>query len=62
MYYCMICGEQLLWQCDFNPDELGYCGEGVVNVCRCLKCKVDYEVVCIEGENPMVQIIKEEWQ
>lgn len=62
MYFCMLCGERLLWQCDYNPEDLGYVGIGMVNVCHCLGCKVDYEVVCIEGENPMIQIVKEECQ
>ena len=55
MYHCIACGGRLNWQADYNPDELGYEGEGVVNVCHCPKCELLYDVVCVD-ESVMVVI------
>lgn len=58
MYYCMLCGERLRWQCDYDVADFGYYGEGVINICECQSCRLGYEAVCVEGENPIVQIIR----
>lgn len=39
MYECFHCGERAVtWDADFNLEDYGYSGEGVINVCHCNAC------------------------
>ena len=41
---CIICGEQLIWQNDFDWEDYGREGEGIVSVWICSKCGAEHEV------------------
>lgn len=47
MFYCSLCGHQLNWHSDFDFEDYGYSGEGVVGVYTCSnsKCSFDYKVL-----------------
>lgn len=30
MYYCIVCGQKMVWRCDYDPEDLGYTGAGIV--------------------------------
>ena len=39
MYECFHCGERsVIWDADFNWDEMGYEVEGIVHECHCENC------------------------
>lgn len=39
MYECFHCGERsVVWDADFNFEDFGYGGEGIVHVCHCTNC------------------------
>lgn len=44
MYKCFHCGcETVVWQSDFDFEDYGYEGEGIVHVCHCSNCGADIE-------------------
>lgn len=54
MYYCIVCGQKMVWRCDYDPEDLGYTGAGIVNACSCHSCQLEHSVVCLEGEPPVI--------
>lgn len=39
MYECFHCGQKaVIWQADFDFEDYGIGGEGIVQVCRCTAC------------------------
>lgn len=48
---CFICGhETIVWDNDFDAQDLGIEEEGIVSYFHCSKCGADYEVLRIENE------------
>lgn len=44
MYQCMHCGKMaVIWDSDFNFEDFGYEGEGIVHICHCTNCGADIE-------------------
>lgn len=43
MTNCWYCGGELLWQSDFNYDEVYLEGEGIVTYLVCTNCGADVE-------------------
>lgn len=43
---CFVCGHEVMWQSDFNYDEVHSEGEGVVSYYTCSNpdCNAEYEV------------------
>lgn len=41
---CFLCGGQVIWQSDFDFEDYGYEGEGIVQNYTCSKCGAEYEV------------------
>lgn len=41
---CSICGNELVWQCDYDFEDLGREGEGIVSVWNCPKCGTEVEL------------------
>ena len=38
-YQCFHCGEySVIWDSDFDFEDFGYDGEGIVHVCHCMNC------------------------
>lgn len=53
MYECFHCGARaVVWQSDFDFEDFGYDGEGIVHICRCCNCGADieYRVPIEKGE------------
>ena len=43
-YQCFHCGAQsVVWQSDFDLEDLGYEGEGIVHMCECSNCGAEIE-------------------
>lgn len=42
MATCHFCGGNLIWQNDFDTEDYGYEGEGVVAVLTCPDCNADW--------------------
>ena len=39
MHECFHCGEQsVIWDCDYDFEDFGYEGEGIVHVLHCCSC------------------------
>lgn len=44
MYECFHCGnESVLWDSDFDYEDMGYEGEGIVHICHCTNCGAEIE-------------------
>ena len=44
MYECFHCLQKsVIWDSDFDFEDYGYDGEGVVHVCHCANCGADIE-------------------
>lgn len=46
MYQCIICKGQLIWQNDFDFEDYGVDGEGVVSVFQCSNMDCQTEIEC----------------
>lgn len=47
MYECFHCGAKaVIWNGDFDFDDFGYEGEGIVHQCHCTECgsEIEYRV------------------
>jgi len=55
MYECFhCCTKGVIWDSDFNFEDFGYEGEGVVHCCHCTNCgaEIEYRVrTDMEEEN-----------
>lgn len=53
MYECFHCGERtVIWDSDFNFEDCGYEGDGIVHMCHCTNCGADIEYrVAIPEDN-----------
>lgn len=53
MYECFHCGARaVIWDADFDFDDFGYEGEGVVHVCHCANCGAEIEYrISIGGDD-----------
>ena len=44
MYECFHCGHRsVVWSGDFDFDDYGLEGEGIIHVCHCSNCGADIE-------------------
>lgn len=44
MYKCFYCNHWLVWDSDFDSDEVGYEDNGIVHFYTCPSCGARYEV------------------
>ena len=45
MYECFHCGERaVIWDADFDFDDYGYDGEGIVHACHCTNCGAEISI------------------
>lgn len=43
-YQCFHCGTYgVVWDSDFDFDDYGYDGEGIIHACHCANCGADIE-------------------
>tara|TARA_Y100000385_G_C12761395_1_gene495243 strand:- start:368 stop:532 length:165 start_codon:yes stop_codon:yes gene_type:complete len=47
---CWLCGGKLIWGADFNAEEYGYEGEGIVATLTCSSCNADVTYVLLQEE------------
>ena len=47
---CWLCGGRLIWGADFNPEDYGYEGDGIVATLHCSSCGADVTYVQIHEE------------
>ena len=47
---CWLCGGTLIWGCDYDPEDFGYDGEGIVATLHCSSCGADVTYVQIDEE------------
>ena len=40
---CGMCGGALIWQSDYDFEDFGYEGKGIVSVATCSKCGAEVE-------------------
>ena len=44
MYECFNCGKKtVIWSADFDFEDMGYEGEGIVHICNCTNCGAEIE-------------------
>lgn len=54
MYECFHCGAKAVgWDADFNFEDYGFDGEGIVQICHCGNCGAEiwYLISCEEDED-----------
>lgn len=57
MELCKICNTEMNWMNDFDFEDCGYEGEGIVSYQLCPKCEVLHEVLIdFEKEEKFVEI------
>lgn len=47
---CWLCGGRLIWGADFNPEDYGYEGDGIVATLHCSDCGAEVTYVQIHEE------------
>lgn len=53
MYECFHCGcRTVVWQCDYDFEDFGYDGSGIVHILHCETCgaEIEYDVPDRNGE------------
>ena len=44
MYQCFHCLQNTVcWECDYDYEDYGYEGEGIVQICHCSNCGAEIE-------------------
>lgn len=44
MYQCFHClTNSVVWEADFDFEDFGYEGEGIVHICHCENCGAEFE-------------------
>ena len=55
MYECFHCGcRTVIWDADFDFEDLGYEDEGIVHTCHCTNCgaEIEYKIRTDEEGQP----------
>ena len=47
---CWLCGGRLIWGADFDAEDYGYEGDGIVATLHCSSCGADVTYVLINEE------------
>ena len=54
MYQCFHClSDSVIWDADFDFEDFGYEGQGVVHICHCTNCgaEIEYRVPISDDED-----------
>lgn len=53
MYECFHCGNiSVIWDSDFDFEDLGYEGSGLIHICHCTQCGAEIEYkISLERDN-----------
>ena len=52
-YECFhCCTKSVIWDSDFDFEDCGYEGEGIVHICHCTNCgaEIEYRIRCGEDD------------
>lgn len=52
-YECFHClSHSVIWDADFDFDDYGYEGEGIIHICHCMNCgaEIEYKISFKEEE------------
>lgn len=53
MFECFHClARAVIWDCDYNFEDFGYEGEGIVQICHCTNCGAEIEYRIFIGDQP----------
>ena len=55
MTNCWYCGTEMIWQSDFNYDEVFMEGEGIVSILICPKCGAEAQFSIRDDDPEQVQ-------
>ena len=59
VYECFHCGKRaVIWQSDFAFEDLGYEGEGLVQMCHCTNCGADIQYMISYDEEDIKEAIE----
>jgi hypothetical protein len=47
---CWLCGGKLIWGCDYDPEDFGYEGDGIVATLHCSSCNASVTYVQMHEE------------
>lgn len=45
MIKCLYCNSELVWNCDYDAEDLGYSFEGIASIYTCPNCENMFELV-----------------
>ena len=45
MIKCLYCNSELVWNCDYDAEDLGYSFEGIASIHTCPNCENMFELV-----------------
>lgn len=45
---CWFCDNELIWGGDFDPEDYGYDGNGIVSNLNCINCGATFECTYLE--------------
>ena len=45
MIRCLYCNSNLVWNCDYDAEDLGYHFEGIASIHTCPSCEATFELV-----------------
>lgn len=64
MYQCFHClHNTLCWDCDYNFEDFGYEGEGIVQILHCSNCGAEVEYrISVQEENDEIKEEVKEWK
>lgn len=54
MYQCFHClSNSVIWDADFDFEDFGYEGQGIVHICHCTNCgaEIEYRVPISDDED-----------
>lgn len=54
MFECFHClTRSVVWQCDYNFEDMGYEGDGIVQILHCSNCgaEIEYRIPLGDDEN-----------
>ena len=64
-YQCFHCGAKAVtWDCDYDFDDMGYEGSGLVNCCHCNNCgaEIEYRIPIEDEEEESDEVSEEQMQ
>ena len=54
MYQCFHClSYSVIWDNDFNLEDMGYEGDGIVHICHCANCGAEIQYIVRTDEKDL---------